>query len=863
MGLSKHHKTRLNDTGSVLISLIITMVVLAALGAAMVSLTSTSMFGQVGANSSARAYFLAESGYRYAENMYLNPGTGTTDNALENLHDKSFILNNNAGQFDLKVYPYYFKILSNPIGTNTLSTKVIGGFPAEIVISQGWLKIGTKASNIYFYNSAVPAGANVTFTMDQSLPFFSVDTDVLPVARSVSSSPPINEGETLSLPLGSAEAFPHRNGVFQVKNHVYAYKEKVSDSVNDRLIGVTDPKVSPMLPLTVDANSDIILQKFIKLHSTGIVGQGSVEGAARREVVYHVPLPSATEERKEFKETFEDLTNWKSSTIGTFTIQTIGGDKALRVTGAGTLGGAPKASLIRFDPSELNIDLPAAHRYGDPYFLSYDAQVKVGFDSSTTPDYGFDPVPIPVYYAAGLLFRLDDNNNSYGLSFLRGSNATDPTPDNIDNGMVPLDQKSMIVLWQLTDSGATAKWLAYKKDLALFFKDNFESEVSVWTTVPLAVPGPPPNLWHPTTRNDSQVWYYGREDTRKYNTGNRNGGSLISPDINLSAATSATLTYRSSHQTEAENPLVFDLKYVEVSTDGGVTWAELERIPGTSSGWQQRSVSLSAYRGQTIKIRFRFDTGDALFNDYEGWYIDDVRIAGDTAASVNEATLSVRIKEAASVTFTNGNYGGGADPIENSDTVVGQTSGARGVVSEAPVVSSGSWAAGNAAGTLILKNTTGTFSAGEQLRVNGSAAAATVSGYRARDNFIRAYYGTALGYGAPDSSPLNDEKRANPRGTVNWPPDDLAEWSSTTDFFTLVQWDAVNTGVTRVGSLNEPNAIIRDDTLTSPVSGPLQQPELGLHTFGKGSTNVYFDDFAIQTDVGAPGNVGFARTIQQ
>ena len=61
------------------------MVVLAALGAAMVSLTSTSMFGQVGANSSARAYFLAESGYRYAESMYLNPGSGSADDALEAL----------------------------------------------------------------------------------------------------------------------------------------------------------------------------------------------------------------------------------------------------------------------------------------------------------------------------------------------------------------------------------------------------------------------------------------------------------------------------------------------------------------------------------------------------------------------------------------------------------------------------------------------------------------------------------------------------------------------------------------------------------------------------------------------------------
>lgn len=43
--------------------------------------------------------------------------------------------------------------------------------------------------------------------------------------------------------------------------------------------------------------------------------------------------------------------------------------------------------------------------------------------------------------------------------------------------------------------------------------------------------------------------------------------------------------------------------------------------------WIQRGpYDLSAYREHVIQIRFRFDTVDAQFNDFEGWYIDDVRI---------------------------------------------------------------------------------------------------------------------------------------------------------------------------------------------------------------------------------------------
>ena len=383
-----------------------------------------------------------------------------------------------------------------------------------------------------------------------------------------------------------------------------------------------------------------------------------------------------------------------------------------------------------------------------------------------------------------------------------------------------------------------------------------ESGTNGWTAT---------GLWHQSAHranSPTNAWYYGREGFWNYNTFAQTTGTLESPSIDLSQATAATLTFWTWIWTESGGYLLgLDKKFVEVSTDGGFSWIGLpgSPIPVDFQSWHKRSYDLSAYRGQTIKIRFLFDSVTDFNNSTEGWYIDDVRISGDTAASINEATLAVRVKEAASVQFASNQ----AVPIVKGDTIVGQTSGARGVVSGAPIVSSGSWASSNAAGTLLLKNTAGAFSTGEQIYVIGSAAAATVSGFRPRDNFIRAYYGNSSGYGSPDTSPLTDEKKANLRNSVNWPPDETTDWTVANDYFTLVQWDAVNTGVTMIGSLDEPNAIIRDNTLTSPTSGSLAQPELGLHTFGKGSTNVYFDDFAVQADVGTSGNTGFVRTIQE
>lgn len=42
--------------------------------------------------------------------------------------------------------------------------------------------------------------------------------------------------------------------------------------------------------------------------------------------------------------------------------------------------------------------------------------------------------------------------------------------------------------------------------------------------------------------------------------------------------------------------------------------------------WVSRAVDLSAYAGQEIRIRFAFDTVDANFNSYEGWYVDNVKV---------------------------------------------------------------------------------------------------------------------------------------------------------------------------------------------------------------------------------------------
>jgi hypothetical protein len=249
------------------------------------------------------------------------------------------------------------------------------------------------------------------------------------------------------------------------------------------------------------------------------------------------------------------------------------------------------------------------------------------------------------------------------------------------------------------------------------------------------------------------------------------------------------------------------------------------------------------------------------------WFIDDVKVS-EPESELNWPTLLVRAREAASVSFQNG----GTEPIQTGDTVVGGSSGASGVVSRRPILRSGSWSGGDAAGELLLHEVSGTFSNGENLLVGGQALA-SASGFRAKDNYIQAFIGDPDAHGDPNSDPLDRNRTGNPRGRLNWPPFDVADTEPSNDHFTLIQWnDNLDGSVQRMGSGKEKDSIIRTGTLTSPDGGfPPDRPEVGLHTWGWGSRNgnpnenavpdIYFDDFGLR--LLSSGGGGFAPAIQE
>jgi subtilisin family serine protease len=188
---------------------------------------------------------------------------------------------------------------------------------------------------------------------------------------------------------------------------------------------------------------------------------------------------------------------------------------------------------------------------------------------------------------------------------------------------------------------------------AVVFADDMEGGSNGWTAS---------GLWHQSAlRSNSPTtsWYYGDEATRTYDTGAATSGLLTSPVINLKNAVHPVLIYREWRQVEdgAADPFT-DVARVQVGTGPNrwdtvsqswfstavdpLNWQDRGALLGwtghlrsdlSEPQWVSRSVDLSAYVGQKVQVRFAFAAGDALFNDYEGWYVDDLAVY-DTALTV-------------------------------------------------------------------------------------------------------------------------------------------------------------------------------------------------------------------------------------
>ncbi|MDA8142336.1 MAG: hypothetical protein M0036_27125 [Desulfobacteraceae bacterium] len=835
-----------NCRGSALIAIIAAVLLFSVLAAALVSMVGSSSQQTAFANLSDRASYLAESGYRLAINRFSHAADLAIDplDALDAVEGQ-YTLNANTGQIDLTVYSFFFRLTNGTIsGQTTFEAQAPGRFPAEEITTLNGQQVVIDGQLYTLQpSSQLQASSNdrLNLTVDPALPItpLPAGTVVLP-ATTITDSQSLDSGGSLIYASDSGEIFPLRNGTIQINTGSFL-TYRVNDRTNHTFIDIQNPNNPTMSGLVVPAGARVTLMPYASIHSTGIAGGGQFQ--ARREMVYSGALPWAqATQRITFEDKFDTNANrWTPSTGTSVTVTALGGNNALQISAS------TAESLVTLEPANTQ-EYFNGFRNNNGNYLSYDTQVKMGFYSSDVLDFSLNPIPSQVTpLAAGLSFRLNtvtsaSSYNGYNLSFLRGDNLTLP------NGIVPAgyENASLMVLWQqiLSAQGTPSRqWLAFKQLQTKLYPappQTFDDVIGGWT--------PDTSLWTilPTSgRNASPAWYYQ----------GFTGSVLSSPPIPLSCpAVSTALCDEAPIITlvfwSQEDNVNFPYnRRVRISYDGG-SFSAIAPTKGTSqNGWYPFTYNLSAHAGQTVSIQFQAQNSGFL---NMGWHVDDVSIRFQWP--IQNSTLAVRLQEAAVVRFSNG----GPNPIAKGDWVRGATSNTSGTVIAPILLSSGSWAGHDAQGTLMLNDMAGDgFSTGETLQVIGSTTttSATVQTYTdandRRVNIIRAYYASSAGYGTADSDPLDVNTLPYPRSasdeSLEWPVDDGDPWTADRDFFRLIQWDGINPAITSLSFLDPQNTMLRshEPNLRSQ-SIDLTSPELGLHAYGTGAGNTYFDDFGFQ-----------------
>lgn len=120
--------------------------------------------------------------------------------------------------------------------------------------------------------------------------------------------------------------------------------------------------------------------------------------------------------------------------------------------------------------------------------------------------------------------------------------------------------------------------------------------------------------------------YYGDSTNKNYDTpGASNSGSVELPAIAFTASKKSGIRFWLYMDVESDKD--FDL--LQITANGTQVWKKNVTTTVTPKTWQEMFIDLTSYAGQSVTIKFFFDTTDAVSNTGEGVFIDDITIYHD------------------------------------------------------------------------------------------------------------------------------------------------------------------------------------------------------------------------------------------
>ncbi len=510
-----------NQSGSVLVMLIAVITILAILGTGMVTFLPTSIMSQMESLVPLKAYYMAESGYRYAAGQFQSARGGDAVSCktcpqfqkMEELNDmngtkaRKVGSGGQDGKFELQITPYFLVLASDRSRNSaTLQLKYPGSAPSSSdptvysIPTSGIFDIDTDNSldklNLYHYDSYTESGGVTTFNLTSFPTGVNGDTD-MPAYTSVrfvakpASTCTVNEGGNLTLATGQGGPFSPNGGTFTVYDSehkivdntvTYTYASKDGNILKN--INVSKDSINSGFPLSLQGGSDetahkIVCKEYVSIKSIG-KSYASNGSEISRTITFYTPIGSVLQPTTSITEKTSTMANpseWSTASSGTlsFPAADASGNRYMQLsTGDYGVFSDNSWGLV----AQNMVNFASAWTYAS-HLLNYDAQVKI--DVST-----YD------YYLAGISFRIqtagDGTACSYGLSFLRSYSGSLLDLEGIPDDLVPtnasgnkLKEVALVVLWRRSSSGY--KWLAYKRLNGTSLVNSSDTHITAWSTL--------------------------------------------------------------------------------------------------------------------------------------------------------------------------------------------------------------------------------------------------------------------------------------------------------------------------------------------------------------------------------------------
>ena len=298
--LGRFFKDRLKagTAGMVLLGLVLTMIIFAIVGVAIVKMFSSSSINEVLANLAHKAEYIAESGYRYAASQYRNFESGDDkDGILDDLNGNTYPSASDNSRFTLHTKSYFYEY------NNTNKVTAFAELPDGISDHTGTGKVAVTVdgilSKIMEYQSYSVLGNQITFSAGSALnldawPTTGSANRIFPAASPNSAQSSIlGTNLILSNSNNDLSLLPPEKGTFRIfdEDKYLKYNDLLQ---YEKLNGTTLEGVSRIHGTTtqidIAATDYIVFQRFVELESVGSVGDDTSNIFSSRTISYHVPI---------------------------------------------------------------------------------------------------------------------------------------------------------------------------------------------------------------------------------------------------------------------------------------------------------------------------------------------------------------------------------------------------------------------------------------------------------------------------------------------------------------------------------------------------------------------------------------------